>query len=57
MIEKVGKYKVIKELSRGGMGIVYLGMHPGLNRKVAIKMLPKEVLSNKEFIKRFETPI
>ncbi|MCK5708573.1 MAG: protein kinase [Candidatus Aureabacteria bacterium] len=54
MIEKVGKYNVIKELSRGGMGVVYLGMHPTLDRKVAIKMLPKELVSNKEFIQRFE---
>ena len=54
MIENVGKYKIINEISRGGMGIVYLGMHPSLNRKVAIKMLPKELVSNKEFIQRFE---
>lgn len=54
MIDQVGKYKVIKELSRGGMGVVFLGMHPSLNRKVAIKMLTSELVSNKEFIQRFE---
>jgi serine/threonine protein kinase len=54
VITEVGKYKVLKEIGRGGMGAVFLGLHPSLNRKVAIKMLTKDLVGNKEFIQRFE---
>jgi len=33
------KYRIIKELARGGMGTVYLSEDPELNRQVAIKVL------------------
>jgi serine/threonine-protein kinase len=33
------KYRIIKELARGGMGTVYLAEDPELNRRVAIKVL------------------
>src|SRR5207253_2512865 len=35
-IRHVGKYKLIGELGRGGMAIVYEGLHPTLSRTVAI---------------------
>lgn len=41
--ERVGPYRVDRELGRGGMGRVYLAHDPGLDRFVAIKMLPEEV--------------
>jgi len=36
---KVGKYTIVKEIGRGGMGSVYLAMDDVLNRKVAVKEL------------------
>jgi eukaryotic-like serine/threonine-protein kinase len=33
------KYRIIKELARGGMGIVYLAEDPELGRRIAIKVL------------------
>ncbi|HET6892905.1 MAG TPA: protein kinase, partial [Pyrinomonadaceae bacterium] len=33
------KYTIIKELARGGMGIVYLAEDPELDRRIAIKVL------------------
>jgi len=33
------KYRIVKELARGGMGTVYLAEDPELNRQVAIKVL------------------
>lgn len=35
----IGKYRVKRELGRGGMGAVYLAEQPGLGREVAIKQL------------------
>ena len=35
----IGKYRVKRELGRGGMGAVYLAEQPGLGREVAIKEL------------------
>lgn len=38
----LGKYKLIRLLGAGGMGAVYLGEHTVMNKRVAIKVLPKE---------------
>jgi len=38
--EKIGKYKVLGVAGRGGMGIVYIGHDPFIDRKVAIKVCP-----------------
>lgn len=40
-------------LGRGGMGAVYLGYHPGLDMKVAIKLLPDLFVGRAELVERF----
>jgi len=35
----LGRYEIIKELGKGAMGTVYLGLDPKINREVAIKTL------------------
>jgi serine/threonine protein kinase len=49
----VGPYRVEEMLGRGGMGVVYRGMHEHLGRQVAIKELAPELTQQPEFKDRF----
>lgn len=51
--KRLGRYVVTGQLGRGGMGIVYEAEDTLLQRKVAIKLLPKEVSANAESLARF----
>ncbi len=48
-----GQYKIENLLGKGGMGAVYLGRHILLGDRVAIKILPREVQNNAEWLRRF----
>lgn len=47
------RYKIIKEIGRGGMAIVYSARDTLLERTVALKMLRPEYNSDSEFIEKF----
>jgi eukaryotic-like serine/threonine-protein kinase len=49
----VGNYKVTKLLGEGGMGMVYLGEHPVIGRKVAIKVLHSALAKDQDIVSRF----
>jgi serine/threonine protein kinase len=49
----VGKYKLLDLLGRGGMGSVYLGEHVMMNRRVAIKIIPRHIGKNPAGLERF----
>ena len=47
-------FKIIKGLGAGAMAKVYLARQLSLDRKVAIKILPKKFLTNERFVERFD---
>ncbi len=49
----IGKYKILEEIGRGGMGVVYKGRHNALNMLAAIKTLPAQLASDESFLQRF----
>lgn len=48
-----GDFKMIRELGRGGMGIVYLAEEVTLRRRVALKVLPSISLDSSHSVDRF----
>ena len=49
----VGNYQVQRKLGEGGMGAVYLAVHPKIGKRVALKVLHPEFSSNEDVISRF----
>ena len=57
MLEKIGRFKIIEELGRGGMAVVYKAYDTRLERDVAVKIIrsgafPADDLD--QVLKRFE---
>ncbi len=49
-----GPYELIREVGRGGMGVVYEAKQRGLDRSVAVKMILAGHLASPEIIRRFQ---
>lgn len=51
--EQIGPFRIERELGRGAVGVVYLAHDTKLDRPVAIKSLPAEVMENPKARSRF----
>src|SRR5450432_4178856 len=49
----IGNYEVTAKIGEGGMGVVYLAVHPVIGKKVAMKAIHPELSRNPEVVSRF----
>ena len=53
-LERLGDYKIVREIGHGGMGIVYEAEQQSLHRRVAVKVFPKQAFGDSNQLKRFQ---
>ncbi len=49
-----GRYRIVRQIGRGGMGAVYEAVHSDLEKRVALKVLLPSTASQSDLIARFE---
>ena len=53
-LQQLGDFRIVKELGRGGMGIVFLAEQVSLGRQIALKVLPPSFVKEPKYSRRFE---
>ncbi len=51
--QSIGNYRILSKLGTGGMGAVFLAEHPLIGKRVALKVIHRELSSNREVVMRF----
>lgn len=52
--KQFGPYRILAPLGEGGMAAVYKAFQPGVDRFVALKVLPQQYAKDPQFVERFE---
>ncbi|MBN2584223.1 MAG: serine/threonine protein kinase [Planctomycetes bacterium] len=53
-LERLGDFRIVREIGRGGMGIVYEAEQESLGRRVALKVMPRQALLDGRHLTRFK---
>ena len=53
-LTQIGSYQIVREIGRGGMGVVFEGVHESLGRRVAIKVMPSPMMDAEKHVARFK---
>ncbi|MCH7990417.1 MAG: serine/threonine protein kinase, partial [Planctomycetes bacterium] len=53
-LSTLGDYRIVREIGRGGMGVVYEAQQLSLNRRVALKVLPYAAVLDPRQLQRFK---
>jgi len=51
---RLGEFRLLREVGRGGMGVVYEAEQESLGRRVALKVLPSGAITDTKQLRRFE---
>lgn len=53
-LQQLGDYRLLREIGRGGMGIVYEAVQKSLDRHVALKLLPQHAVADAGHVRRLQ---
>ncbi|HET7502218.1 MAG TPA: serine/threonine-protein kinase [Kofleriaceae bacterium] len=51
--QSIGNYRILSKIGTGGMGAVYLAEHPLIGKRVALKVIHRELAGNRDVVSRF----
>ena len=54
-LRRLGDYALLRELGRGGMGIVYEAEHESLKSRMALKVMHPRFRTDRDYLRRFQT--